>query len=99
MKQQIQLRRREAIDGVELPADLPPLLQRLYASRGVRSAQELERSVKGMLPWTQLTGVEKAVEMLHDAFQKGLHIVVVGTSSMRLIRRAKRLSRGCRRKR
>ncbi|MBZ4306718.1 DHH family phosphoesterase, partial [Mycobacterium tuberculosis] len=29
-------------------------------------------------PWTQLTGVEKAVEMLHDAFQKGLHIVVVG---------------------
>ncbi|HIB5609258.1 TPA: single-stranded-DNA-specific exonuclease RecJ [Klebsiella pneumoniae] len=78
MKQQIQLRRREAVDGVELPADLPPLLQRLYASRGVRSAQELERSVKGMLPWPQLTGVEKAVEMLHDAFQKGLHIVVVG---------------------
>lgn len=78
MKQQIQLRRREAVDGVELPADLPPLLQRLYASRGVRSAQELERSVKGMLPRTQLTGVEKAVEMLHDAFQKGLHIVVVG---------------------
>ncbi|HBR8050031.1 TPA: single-stranded-DNA-specific exonuclease RecJ [Klebsiella pneumoniae] len=78
MKQQIQLRRREAVDGVELPADLPPLLQRLYASRGVRSAQELERSVKGMLPWTHLTGVEKAVEMLHDAFQKGLHIVVVG---------------------
>ena len=78
MKQQIQLRRREAVDSVELPADLPPLLQRLYASRGVRSAQELERSVKGMLSWTQLTGVEKAVEMLHDAFQKGLHIVVVG---------------------
>ena len=78
MKQQIQLRRREAIDGVELPADLPPLLQRLYASRGVRSAQELERSVKGMLNWKKLTGVEKAVEMLHDAFQKGLHIVVVG---------------------
>ena len=78
MKQQIQLRRREAVDGVDLPADLPLLLQRLYASRGVRSAQELERRVKGMLPWTQLTGVEKAVEMLHDAFQKGLHIVVVG---------------------
>ncbi len=59
----------------------PPTCRRccgVYASRGVRSAQELERSVKGMLPRTQLTGVEKAVEMLHDAFQKGLHIVVVG---------------------
>ena len=78
MKQQIQLRRREAVDGVDLPADLPPLLQRLYASRGVRSAQELERGVKGMLPWSQLTGVEKAVEMLYGAFKQGLHIVVVG---------------------
>ena len=78
MKQQIQLRRREAADGVDLPADLPPLLQRLYASRGVRSTQELERGVKGMLPWSQLTGVEKAVEMLYGAFQQGLHIVVVG---------------------
>ena len=78
MKQQIQLRRREAADGVDLPADLPPLLQRLYASRGVRSAQELERGVKGMLPWSQLTGVEKAVEMLYGAFKQGLHIVVVG---------------------
>ncbi|EOY3719207.1 TPA: single-stranded-DNA-specific exonuclease RecJ [Klebsiella michiganensis] len=78
MKQQIQLRRREAADGVDLPADLPPLLQRLYASRGVRSAQELERGVKGMLPWSQLTGVEKAVEMLYGAFRQGLHIVVVG---------------------
>ncbi|CAM6829958.1 single-stranded-DNA-specific exonuclease RecJ [Klebsiella michiganensis] len=78
MKQQIQLRRREAANGVDLPADLPPLLQRLYASRGVRSAQELERGVKGMLPWSQLTGVEKAVEMLYGAFKQGLHIVVVG---------------------
>ena len=78
MKQQIQLRRREAADGVDLPDDLPPLLQRLYASRGVRSAQELERGVKGMLPWSQLTGVEKAVEMLYGAFKQELHIVGVG---------------------
>lgn len=78
MKQQIQLRRREAADGVDLPDDLPPLLQRLYASRGVRSAQELERGVKGMLPWSQLTDVEKAVEMLYGAFKQELHIVVVG---------------------
>lgn len=78
MKQQIQLRRREAADDADLPSDLPPLLQRLYASRGVRSAQELERGVKGMLPWSQLTGVEKAVEMLYGAFKQDLHIVVVG---------------------
>lgn len=78
MKQQIQLRRREVDESAELPADLPPLLRRLYASRGVRSAQDLERSVKGMLPWQQLSGVEKAVEILYNAFREGIRIIVVG---------------------
>ncbi len=78
MKPQIQLRRREAVDSDSLPADLPPLLRRLYASRGVTSADDLERGLKGMLHWRTLTGVEKAVEMLHDAFEKNLRIMVVG---------------------
>lgn len=78
MKQQIQLRRREVDSAAELPAELPPLLQRLYASRGVLSAADLERSVKGMLPWQQLNGIDKAVEMLYDAFREGLRIIVVG---------------------
>lgn len=78
MKQPIQLRRREVDSSAQLPADLPPLLQRLYASRGVLSATDLERSVKGMLPWQQLSGVEKAVEVLYNAFREGLRIVVVG---------------------
>ncbi|MEO3295958.1 hypothetical protein ABHD31_22865, partial [Enterobacter cloacae] len=37
MKAPIKLRRRDAVEQVDLPADLPPLLKRLYASRGVRS--------------------------------------------------------------
>ncbi|APZ71910.1 single-stranded-DNA-specific exonuclease RecJ [Salmonella enterica] len=78
MKQQRQLRRREADEMAELPADLPPLLRRLYASRGVRSARELERSVKGMLPWQQLSGIDNAVEILYNAFREGTRIIVVG---------------------
>ncbi|EBR3966105.1 single-stranded-DNA-specific exonuclease RecJ [Salmonella enterica] len=79
MKQQRQLRRREADETVELLlADLPPLLRRLYASRGVRSARELERSVKGMLPWQQLSGMDNAVEILYNAFREGIRIIVVG---------------------
>ncbi|ECH9216967.1 single-stranded-DNA-specific exonuclease RecJ [Salmonella enterica subsp. enterica] len=78
MKQQRQLRRREADETTELPADLPPLLRRLYASRGVRSARELERSVKGMLPWQQLSGIDNAVEILYNAFREGTRIIVVG---------------------
>ncbi|EKM8230020.1 single-stranded-DNA-specific exonuclease RecJ [Salmonella enterica] len=78
MKQQRQLRRREADETAELPADLPPLLRRLYASRGVRSARELERSVKGMLPWQQLSGIDNAVEILYNAFREGTRIIFVG---------------------
>ncbi|WP_116513811.1 single-stranded-DNA-specific exonuclease RecJ [Salmonella enterica] len=78
MKQQRQLRRREADETAEPPADLPPLLRRLYASRGVRSARELERSVKGMLPWQQLSGIDNAVEILYNAFREGIRIIVVG---------------------
>ena len=78
MKPQIQLRRREVDDTVQLPGDLPALLRRLYASRGVKSADDLERGVKGMLPWQQLSGVEKAVEILYNAFREGVRIMVVG---------------------
>ncbi|EAB2199052.1 single-stranded-DNA-specific exonuclease RecJ [Salmonella enterica] len=78
MKQQRQLRRREADETADLPVDLPPLLRRLYASRGVRSARELERSVKGMLPWQQLSGIDNAVEILYNAFREGILIIVVG---------------------
>ncbi|EAM7069782.1 single-stranded-DNA-specific exonuclease RecJ [Salmonella enterica] len=78
MKQQRQLRRREADETADLPADLPPLLRRLYASRGVRSARELERSVKGMLPWQQLSGIDNALEILYNAFRESIRIIVVG---------------------
>ena len=65
-------------EAAELPANLPPLLRRLYASRGVRSAGELERSVKGMLSWQQLSGIDNAVALLYRALQEELRIVVVG---------------------
>ncbi|MEW7312188.1 single-stranded-DNA-specific exonuclease RecJ [Buttiauxella gaviniae] len=78
MKQQTQLRRRVVDESVVLSQQLHPLLKRLYASRGVRGEQDLERSVKGMLPWQQLSGMDKAVELLHNAFREGLRIIVVG---------------------
>lgn len=78
MKPQTQLRRREVDDSITLPDDLSPLLRRLYASRGVKTSDDLQRGLKGMLHWRDLTGVEKAVEMLHDAFEKNMRIMVVG---------------------
>ncbi len=73
-----QLRRRPAADESHLPASLPPLLRRLYALRGVQGEQELERSVKGMLPWQQLDGIDDAVGILQQALADRRRIMVVG---------------------
>ncbi|MBB6117272.1 single-stranded-DNA-specific exonuclease [Rahnella inusitata] len=73
-----QLRRREAATGVELPAELSPLLRRLYLSRGVKDSQELERSVRGMLPYQQLDGIDDAVRLLQKALTERLRIIIVG---------------------
>ncbi|WP_187321678.1 single-stranded-DNA-specific exonuclease RecJ [Serratia marcescens] len=73
-----QLRRRPAADDTHLPASLPPLLRRLYALRGVQGEQELERGVKGMLPWQQLDGIDDAVSLLQQALTDGRRIMVVG---------------------
>lgn len=73
-----QLRRRPAADDTHLPASLPPLLRRLYALRGVQAEQELERGVKGMLPWQQLDGIDAAVSLLQQTLADGRRIMVVG---------------------
>ncbi|WP_145585798.1 single-stranded-DNA-specific exonuclease RecJ [Yersinia kristensenii] len=73
-----QLRRREAADDSHLPVQLPPLLRRLYASRGVKSAEELERGVKGLLAWQQLDGIDAGVTLLQQALADRRRIVIVG---------------------
>lgn len=40
--------------------------------------QELERSVKGMLPWQQLDGIDTAVDILQQALADGRRIMIVG---------------------
>ncbi|CNE86319.1 single-stranded-DNA-specific exonuclease RecJ [Yersinia kristensenii] len=73
-----QLRRREAADDSHLPVQLHPLLRRLYASRGVKSAEELERGVKGLLAWQQLDGIDAGVTLLQQALADRRRIVIVG---------------------
>lgn len=73
-----QLRRREAADDSHLPAQLHPLLRRLYVSRGVKSAEELERGVKGLLAWQQLDGIDAGVTLLQQALADRRRIVIVG---------------------
>lgn len=63
-------------DVEALPATLPPLLRRLYASRGVR-AEELSLELARLLP-PQMKGLDAAATLLHQAIDAGRHIVIAG---------------------
>ena len=78
MNKPTQLRRREAVHDTALPAELPPLLRRLYAQRGVSDAQQLERGAKYLHPWQGLSGMDSAVALLHQALRDKKQIMIVG---------------------
>jgi single-stranded-DNA-specific exonuclease len=58
-------------------AGVHPLLARLYAARGVRSADELDDSPARLLPPEQLRGTLEAARLLADALQQGQRICIV----------------------
>ncbi|GAB3462181.1 single-stranded-DNA-specific exonuclease RecJ [Azotobacter salinestris] len=58
--------------------DLPPLLTRLYAARGVQSAAELDKGLARLLPYSRLKGIEAAVELLVEALRERRRILFVG---------------------
>ena len=72
------------IDPRPLPAtlpflgDLPPLLTRLYAARGVQSEAELDKSLARLIPFQQLKGIEAAVDLLVMALEQRQRILIVG---------------------
>ena len=58
--------------------DLPPLLTRLYAARGVNTVSELDKRLQALLPFTLFKGMPEAVAVLVDAVQQQLPILIVG---------------------
>ena len=60
-----------------LEAGTHPLLARIYAARGIESREELDYSLKALLPPTQLKGVREAAEILADAIEAGARMIIV----------------------
>lgn len=68
---------RELIDS-DLPADLHPVLARVYRGRGVRTRAELELDLSRLAPYSRLRGIEAATDLLCELFRTGGRILVVG---------------------
>ena len=72
-----EIRRREVGDVVALPG-VSPVLRRVYAARGIASADELAYDLRHLPPFGDLAGIDRAVELLADTIAAGETIVVVG---------------------
>ena len=57
--------RRLASLSSSLP-ELHPVLQRVYAARGISSKDELSLSLKDLLPFHKLKGIDAAVAVLES---------------------------------
>src|SRR6266545_3816389 len=58
-------------------AGVHPVLARLYAARGIASADELDLDLAQLPPFTMLKGIDDAATRLADAVQARERIVIV----------------------
>ena len=64
--------------SVDLPADLSPILRRIYLARGVSSSRELERSLTFLASSESMKDIDRATRLLADAVEHNQRILIVG---------------------
>ncbi len=72
------VQRDYSIDPAQLPADMPALLRRVYAARGVIDPLQLDVSAERLLTPERLGGLTRALDLLEQALADNQRIVVVG---------------------
>lgn len=78
MKQLIIERRPSPEPGLPIEQQVPPVLARIYASRGISDQAELGRNLKELLPDSAMKGMDAAVARLVEALEKQQKILIVG---------------------
>tara|TARA_R110000868_G_scaffold84822_6_gene238933 strand:- start:2884 stop:4620 length:1737 start_codon:yes stop_codon:yes gene_type:complete len=69
--------KRRAVESIA-NMDLHPILQRIYAARGVKQPADLERDLKALLSYQTLMGVDAAASLLADSLTAQDRIVIIG---------------------
>ncbi len=64
--------------GLQSFAKTEPTLARIYAGRGISQLDELDNDIQGLLPATDLLGIDQAVSLLDQALDEGKRILIVG---------------------
>ncbi|MBZ0071006.1 MAG: single-stranded-DNA-specific exonuclease RecJ [Gammaproteobacteria bacterium] len=72
------IRREPKADAAHLPIEIPAVLRRIYAARGIADPLQLDTGIERLLPPQRLGGLERALDLLEQALTQGQRIVIVG---------------------
>lgn len=72
------IQRRTLPTTLPLLKEVPPVLQRIFAARGIVSDAQLDKRLQALLPFHTLTDIDKAVIRLEQAIRFQERILVVG---------------------
>ena len=73
----MNITRRAVSPDCDLPDSIHPVIRRIYASRNISSARELDYALTNLLPFGSLKNIEAAAALLMDAIRNGRRILIV----------------------
>lgn len=72
-----KITRRIIPKDVKLPDTLHPVLQRVYAARNIKTADDLDYSLASLLSFDGLANIDSAISLLQEALNKKQRILIV----------------------
>ena len=72
------IKRRPEVEVGERFQDLPPILQRIYAQRGISHEEEINHSLSKALPPGKLLNVDAGVELIYRCMRDQQRVLIIG---------------------
>lgn len=74
----MQIKQRTLPHSLPLLTNCSPLLQRVYAARGIVDETQLDKTLQALLPFNHLTDIDKACARLESALRAQERILIIG---------------------
>lgn len=74
----MQIQQKKLAKNVRLIPGIHPILQKIYALRNIENLDQLDKTFKSLLPFSNLKDIDKACERIFKALQKQEKIVIIG---------------------
>ncbi|WP_419418478.1 single-stranded-DNA-specific exonuclease RecJ [Legionella sp. D16C41] len=72
------IKQRKLPDSLPALGNISPVLQRIYAARGITDETQLDKRLQTLLPFNQLSGIDKACARLESSLRLGERILIIG---------------------